>query len=263
MTPLSAERIRAALAGVDAGPFAENVRAFESVGSTNDVLRQMAGDGAPAGTVVVADEQTAGRGRMGRQWQAPPGSSLLFSVLFRPELPAGDVYRLVMACGLATAEAAEAAAGRRVDVKWPNDLQIGGKKLAGILPESAIVGERPLWVIAGVGLNVNQAFAAGDLLHETATSLRRASGRTLDRAVLLAQVLARLNVWTQQIGSEVLLDAWRGRCLTLGQRVRVETPGGAVEGVAEDITPQGALWLRDEAGQRHRIAAGEASLRLP
>src|SRR5690606_41572980 len=99
-------------------------------------------DDAPEGTLVVADEQTAGRGRMGRRWEAPPGSSLLFSVLFRPDLPASDIYRLVMACGLAAAEACEAATGHRVDVKWPHGLQVGGDMLAGIMPEIAIMGDR-------------------------------------------------------------------------------------------------------------------------
>lgn len=263
MTPLSAERIRAALHEVDAGPFGADLHFYASTGSTNDVLKELAADDAPEGTLVVADEQTAGRGRMGRRWEAPPGSSLLFSVLFRPDLPASDIYRLVMACGLAAAEACEAATGYRVDVKWPNDLQIGGKKLAGILPESAIMGERAAWVIVGVGLNVSQAFAPGDPLRETATSLRAATGQDVDRAALLAAIMARLNAWNRALAGEALLGAWRARCVTLGQRVRVETPGGVVKGTAEDITPQGALWLRDDAGQRHRIAAGEATLRTP
>lgn len=263
MTPLSAGQIRAALGGVDAGPFGAVVHFYPAVGSTNDVLKGLAAENAPEGALVVADEQTAGRGRLGRRWEAPPGSSLLFSVLFRPGLPAGDIYRLVMASGLAAAEACEAAAGCRVDVKWPNDLQIGGKKLAGILPESAIMGERAEWVIVGVGLNVSQAFAADDPLRETATSLRTATGQDVERAALLAAIMARLNEWNRVLATGALLDAWRARCVTLGRRVRVESAGGAVEGTAEDITPEGALWLRDAAGQRHRIAAGEATLRTP
>ena len=146
MEPLSERRIREALEVVDAGAFGAHMRYLERTGSTNDVLREMADQGAPEGAIVVADEQTAGRGRMGRVWAAPPRSSLLLSALFRPALPPEHVYRLVMVCGLAAAEACEEEEGiGRVDVKWPNDLQISGKKLAGVLAESAFSGGQPEW----------------------------------------------------------------------------------------------------------------------
>lgn len=261
MSTLSESAVRAALAGQDAGPFGENVRVVESVGSTNDLLRELAEAGAPAGTILTADEQTAGRGRMGRTWAAPKGTNLLMSILFRPDGPAADIYRLVMVCGLAASDVLGEAADRPVGVKWPNDLQIDGRKIGGILPESAIVGDRAAWVIVGMGLNINQTFPAGDPLHGAATSLREATGHPHDRAALLAGIAARLNRWHNRLDNPALLDAWRSRCVTLGQAVRVETPGGVVEGLAEGIGEHGELWLRDAAGQRHTVTAGEATLR--
>lgn len=261
MQTLSLQQIQEALAGLAAGPFGENMYVYERVGSTNDVLKEMAEQGAPEGTLVIADEQTAGRGRMGRAWIAPPQSSLLISILFRPELPPQQVYRLVMACGLAVAEACEAEEGiPPVEVKWPNDLLIGGRKFTGILPESAFVGEQVAWVVVGIGVNVNQTFEASDPLAATATSLRMVSGHEHDRVALLAHILERLNRWHRHLPHEALLDAWRERCVTLGRRVRVETPQGVLEGLAEAVDESGMLWLRDAAGQHHHIAAGEATL---
>jgi BirA family biotin operon repressor/biotin-[acetyl-CoA-carboxylase] ligase len=149
-----------------------------------------------------------------------------------------------------------------VAVKWPNDLQIGGKKFAGILPESAVVGEDLLWIVVGMGINVNQIFEAGDPLGETATSLRVATGGVHDRAALLAEIMTRLSGWYARLGDDALPEAWRARCVTIGQRVRAGVPGGSLEGLAEDIDPSGALWLRDDTGQRHRLDAGETTLLL-
>jgi BirA family biotin operon repressor/biotin-[acetyl-CoA-carboxylase] ligase len=260
MEPLSEESIRRALNGLDTGAFGGEVHYYARVGSTNDAARDLAEQGAPEGTLVIADEQIAGRGRMNRVWVAPAGANLLMTVLFRPTLPPALVQRLVMACGLAIAEAAEDAAGVQVDVKWPNDLQIGGRKFCGILPESTIVGERLAWVIVGTGVNVNQVFAADDPLAATATSLRLASGREIDRVRLLGEILANLKRWAAQTDSEALAATWRSRCVTLGQHIEVEGGGRRVAGLAEEIDGKGALWLRDAAGDLHRLVAGEATL---
>lgn len=263
MFPLSKRRIWGALGAVESGPFGRNLVFYPRTSSTNNMARQLANKHFPAGTLVVTDEQTAGRGRMGRTWVAPPGTALLISILFRPPVPPSQAYRLVMATGLAAAEACEAAAevaGIAVDVKWPNDLQIGGLKLAGLLPESAVIGGRLAHVIVGLGLNVNQTFAPPDPLHGVATSLRQATGRDFDRAALLAAIMGRLNIWYYRLTGDGLIDAWRGRCVTLGKRVRIETPDGVVEGQAEDLEPSGALLLRDDAGEMHHISVGEATI---
>jgi BirA family biotin operon repressor/biotin-[acetyl-CoA-carboxylase] ligase len=261
MSPLSKRRIWGALGAVESGPFGRNIVYYERTGSTNDIARQLARDHFPAGTLVVADEQTAGRGRLGRTWVAPPGTALLISILFRPAIAASQAYRLVMATGLAAAEACERAAGVEIGVKWPNDLQIDGLKLAGLLPESAIIGGRLGHVIVGLGLNVSQTFEPPDPLHGTATSLKLAAGRDFDRATLLAAIMGRLNAWNQQVADGgALIEAWRERCVTLGQRVRIETPHGTVEGVAEDLDDAGGLVLRDDAGAAHTVSVGEATV---
>jgi BirA family biotin operon repressor/biotin-[acetyl-CoA-carboxylase] ligase len=259
MTPLSKRRIWGALGAVESGPFGRNIIFHEQTGSTNDLARQLARDHFPAGTLVVADEQTAGRGRMGRAWVASPGTALLVSILFRPAIPASRAYRLVMATGLAAAEACETAAGVEIGVKWPNDLQIDGLKLAGLLPESAIIGGRLGHVIVGLGLNVSQTFEPPDPLHGVATSLKQATGRDFDRATLLAAIMGRLNAWNQQVvDGAALIEAWRGRCVTLGRRVRIEIPNDTIEGVAEDLDDAGGLVLRDDAGTVHTVSVGEA-----
>jgi BirA family transcriptional regulator, biotin operon repressor / biotin---[acetyl-CoA-carboxylase] ligase len=183
------------------------------------------------------------------------------SLIFRPVIPPERTYRLVMASALALAEACEALSGVPVGIKWPNDVQIGGKKLAGILAESAVAGAGLAWVIVGVGVNVNQIFAPGDPLTATATSLRMSAGREFDRLALLSAFLEGLNGWHERLLDDALMVGWRARCVTLGRRVRVVVGGQqALEGLAEDIDADGALLLRDQAGVRHTLAAGEATL---
>jgi len=257
---LTERQVWNALAGLDAGVFGKNVVFQQQVGSTNDIARQLAEDHAPEGTLVIAEEQTAGRGRLGRTWESPPGVSLMQSILFRPDIEAGQTHRLVMAVGLAAAEACETAAGMRIDVKWPNDLQINGRKVAGILPESALVGDRLAWVVVGIGINVNQQFDAEHQLAGTATSLRMGAGREIDRLEVLREMLIWLAAWYRQIEGEDLHLAWAERCITLGQRVRIRAGDRLVEGLAEGLDSAGALWLRGDNGQRQRMFAGEATV---
>ncbi len=260
MSNLSQQRIREVLDGVDTGSFGAKIHFFETIGSTNDEARRLAEAGAVEGTIVAADEQTVGRGRFDRVWEAPPGSGLLLSVIFRPALPPDQVQRLVMACGLAAAEACEALAGIRVDVKWPNDLQIGGRKMCGILPESAMIGSQFEWVVVGMGINVTQQFAAPNPLTGTATSLQMETGKPVDRARLLGEIMRRLNLWHSRIEDQTLVQAWIARCVTLGRRVRIGLGDNVVEGTAEAIDETGALLIRDDASDLRRIAAGEATL---
>jgi BirA family biotin operon repressor/biotin-[acetyl-CoA-carboxylase] ligase len=262
-TPLSLEGIREVLAKVDAGCFGAQVHYFASVTSTNNVARNLAAEGLPEGTLVVADEQTRGRGRRGRRWEVPPNTALLMSVIFRPFLAPMETGRLVMVCGLAAAEAIEALRTVRIDVKWPNDLQIEGKKVAGILAESAILNDQVMLTIAGIGINVNVRFEPDDPLAETATSLLIATDQITDRAVLLAQVMAGLNRWYSHLRERTLDEAWRTRMVILGRRVRAMTPDGPVDGIAEDIDATGALWFRPDVGEVVRLMAGEVSLMPP
>jgi BirA family biotin operon repressor/biotin-[acetyl-CoA-carboxylase] ligase len=260
MSDLSQQHIRDILDGLETGSFGAEIHFFETIGSTNDEARRLTELGAAEGTIVAADEQTAGRGRFDRVWEAPPGSGLLISVIFRPTLPPDRVQRLVMACGLSIAEACEALADVQVDVKWPNDLQIGGRKVCGILPESAMIGSRFEWVIVGMGINVAQKFKASNPLADTATSLQMETAQPVDRAQLLGKIMQRLNLWHNQIEEPSLLQAWIDRCIILGRQVEVRAGDTVIRGKAEAIDETGALLIRDDANDLRRVTVGEATL---
>jgi BirA family biotin operon repressor/biotin-[acetyl-CoA-carboxylase] ligase len=260
-SPLSAEVLTRALDSCRLGPFGANTHYLAQVGSTNDVAKTLANEGAPEGTLVITDEQTAGRGRMGRRWLAPPNTALLVSLLFRPTLHATEANRLTMVVGLAAAEAIEAVTGLPVQVKWPNDLLVGGAKVAGILPESGLVGDELEYVVVGIGINVNMDEMPTETVEWAypATSLLREMNRPVDRLALLCELLAHLNRWHRSLHAHKLDRAWTERMVTLGQQVTAE----GLEGVAELVDRTGALWVRQQTGWLVRLTAGEATLRPP
>jgi len=259
LSPLSAEIVARELGSHRLGPFGANTHYLAQVGSTNDVAKALANEGAPEGTLVITDEQTAGRGRMGRRWLAPPNTALLMSLLFRPALRATESNRLTMVAGLATADAIEALTDLSVQVKWPNDLLIGGAKVAGILAESGLVGDELEYAVVGIGINVNMDEIPTDGLFYPATSLLRETNRPVDRVALLRELVARLNGWYRLLHWSKLDKAWSERMVTLGQQVTA----GEMEGVAELVDRTGALWVRQQTGWLVRLTAGEATLRPP
>lgn len=232
-----------------------------STGSTMDVARERARAGAPEGLVVVADEQTAGRGRLGRSWVAPAGVNLSLSVLLRPSL---DVMkRLGMIAPLAVADAVAAVSGVAVGFKWPNDVRVGQRKLSGVLIEGELEGERPQFAIAGVGLNVNLDTAAYPEIADIATSIAREHGRPVSREETLAALLNAFDRWYGEPGSEAVRLAWRSRLETLGREIDVTFAGRTEHGVAEDVDAEGSLILRRRDGSRVVLPAGEVTLRTP
>ncbi|MGF1507306.1 MAG: biotin--[acetyl-CoA-carboxylase] ligase [Chloroflexi bacterium] len=251
MQPFEKDRVTAA------GRFGQQIEYHSRIASTQDRARELAAAGAPEGTVVITDLQQAGRGRMGRVWITPPNTALLMSIIFRPQLPPQQAPRLIMACGMALLEAVEEVT---IQVKWPNDLQIDGLKLAGILPEGVITGQQLEHVIVGMGVNVNQVIGPGDDLYGTATSLRMAAGRIFDREVLLSRILRQLTYWNDHLTDDTLRRAWESHCVTLGSYVRIRTPEGIIEGEAASIDEAGALVVLDEKGTIHRATALDATL---
>jgi len=241
------------------------LRFLQSVGSTNDLLKAAAREGAAEGLVLVTDEQTSGRGRRGRSWTAPPGSSLLVSVLLRPQwLRPADAFLLTMLAATSAAEALEAESGVPIALKWPNDLQAGGRKLGGILVEAELGQAGIAWAVLGCGINVNWDPRAIPELSTSATSLQAEHGAALPRRALLAALLRRLDARYRSLRSgarEELYRAWRGRLNTLGRAVRVAMPQGTLEGRAEDVAPDGCLQVRDADGALHSISAGDVTLR--
>lgn len=228
------------------------------VGSTMDVARERIAGGTGAGTIVTTDEQTAGRGRLGRRWLAPPGVNLALSIILYPS-PL-QLKGLAMLAPLAVAEGVEAETGIRCDVKWPNDVQVAGRKLSGILLESEWSGAQPRFAIVGVGINVNFDTAVEPEIAAIATSILRETGRMWAREAILAAVL---NAFERLYAAEpgVVWQRWRSRLVTLGRAVRISVQGHSEDGLAEDVDPEGSLLLRRADGSLLLLPAGEVSLR--
>lgn len=238
------------------------VLVYPRLGSTNDEAKRLAEAGEPEGTLVIADEQTAGRGRLQRTWWAPPGTALLMSLIFRPNLAPYQAQRLTMFCSLAICDAITRTTGLEPAVKWPNDVLLCGRKVCGILTELGIEGPRLAYAVVGMGINVNVDFGeAGDLAH-TATSLAQELGHEVSRLELLRAILVGIDErYARLRAGENPHAEWAARLATLGQRVVVTTPTEQWRGVAVGVDDDGALFLRDENGLLRRILAGDVTLR--
>ncbi len=261
MNRLDLSRIEAVLT---TRTFGRNLVLLPRTGSTNDVAKDLVTQNAPEGTVVLADEQTAGRGRMGRHWSAPPGTCLLCSILFRPDLLLTQAQWLTMLCALAAADAVDQVAGLQASLKWPNDLIVKSsswKKLAGVLTETGVMGERLEFVVVGIGVNVNVAPRDLPALAPDATSILAETGREVDRATLLAALLAGVETrYTRLQAGKSPQSEWAARLATLGQPVEASTCAGTLTGVAESVDQDGALLLRAPDGALHRLVAGDVTL---
>ena len=245
------------------GRIGHRVHWLEKTSSTNDVAARLAELGAEEGTTVIAEMQTAGRGRHGRVWFSPPGAGLYVSVIIRPgsgalheNNPAG---LLTLATGVAIARAVRAVTGLPAEIKWPNDVLIGGRKLAGILAEAVAQAGTLQFVVLGFGVNLQRTAYPAELAMRV-TSLEAETNRPADRALVLAEILASI---AEQCGAlrsgrfDAILSAWRELAASLrGASVEWDSPAGIVRGRAEDIDRDGALLVR--VGERvERLIAGE------
>jgi BirA family biotin operon repressor/biotin-[acetyl-CoA-carboxylase] ligase len=257
--------ISGALANVALSRLGRRFLYFRETGSTNDVAAALAASGDHEGVVVIADAQTAGRGRRGHTWFSPPGAGLYVSVVLAPRHAAVQQERatalLTMMAGVAIAEAVEHATGLSAAIKWPNDLLVGRRKLSGILAEGVHTpaGARLHSVVLGYGINVSAAAYPLDLA-DRATSLESELGRAVDRSLVCAMTLAALAARYDDLLAgryDAILDAWRRRAPgALGARVSVERPEGARAGVTAGVDADGAL-LVNVGGQIERIVSGE------
>jgi BirA family biotin operon repressor/biotin-[acetyl-CoA-carboxylase] ligase len=257
----SADRI---LSGLKTGLVARNLIYLPETGSTMDEARRLAEQNAPDGTLVVTDYQTAGRGRLDRHWRAAPGSSLLLSLILRPAIASQQVQQLTMLCGLAVAEGVEAETGLPVGLKWPNDLEIGGAKVGGILTEVELSGVRISYAVVGIGLNVNldPQQLSGPVLAPV-TSLSSELARPAARLPLLWAVLRAVEDRYLALGTGApgLHAEWAGRLVNLGRMVTVSTGDSTWAGVAEGVDADGALHVRRPDGSLERILAGDVTVR--
>jgi BirA family biotin operon repressor/biotin-[acetyl-CoA-carboxylase] ligase len=250
--------------------FAERIHHYFRVGSTNSEAMQSAAAGEPEGSVFLAEEQTAGRGRGNHAWHSEKSAGIYCSVILRPELAPADTLGLTLAAGLAVHAAVEQVTGIKADLRWPNDLLLGGKKFCGILTEMNAEPTRVRWIVVGTGINVNQA-AFPAALREQATSLRIETGHARSRVELAAALLKSLDrecrhifshlggVGPQQALGEVIRRFEERSSWARGRRVRVEENGG-YEGVTEGLEARGFLRVRTESGMRTVLSGGVRAL---
>ena len=236
---------------------------LESAESTNDVAARLAESGADEGTTVVAEMQTAGRGRHGRVWFSPPGAGLYASVIVRPGPSTSNhghpASLLTLAAGVAIAEAVRTVTGLPAEIKWPNDIVIARRKLAGILAEAAIQGSSAQFVVLGFGVNLQPA-AYPPELGSRVTSIEAETSQPVDRAFVLAEILAAINARCGDLREgrfDAILTAWRQLAVALpGSRVEWDSPAGIVRGRAEGIDQHGALLIR-VGDTLERVIGGE------
>lgn len=250
--------------GLKTKTMGQTIYFYEETDTTNNRARELALEGAPEGTLVVAEKQTAGRGRRGKVWESPLGTGIWMSLVLRPQIMPAEASVLTLLCGLATAEAIEVETGLSAGIKWPNDILINGKKAVGILTEMDCEMSEVHFVIPGIGINVNTASFPPEIA-EIATSLYLECGKTVSRRRLVHRVLERLEehyetfLWTGSFAA--MLEDYRKHCITLGKEVHVL---GREPFFAEalDITPEGELLVRRaDNGKEEVVFSGEVSIR--
>lgn len=244
------------------GDLGEPLHFFSQIGSTNDYARELAQEGAPHGTLVLADEQTAGRGRGDRNWSTPAGTALAFSLLLRPgDLEQASLVGLNALGALAVSGALEEW-GLDAGVKWPNDVLLEGRKVAGVLVEADWHGEELGSVVMGIGLNVKRGSAPPDeQVRFPATDVEAAAGRSVDRHRLLLAVLAKIDRWWPRIGSEELRSAWEARLAYRGEWIELQSREERVRGQLIGIARSGQLRVETVEGDLREIGQEFLSLR--
>jgi BirA family biotin operon repressor/biotin-[acetyl-CoA-carboxylase] ligase len=241
-----------------------DIQVFEQTTSTNDVMEKLARDGVKEGVVVFAESQTKGRGRLGRKWISPERKGLWFSVLLRPDLRPQEATQLTVASATALRRAILAETGLPPEIKWPNDILIGGKKVAGILTELSAEVDRVKHIILGIGVDVNlDADELPGELRKTATSLKIEKGEMICRAELAVAILRELDFDYDRICSgkfSAVADEWEAHCATIGKNVTVLIGDRKIRGRAESLDDDGALLVRTEHGHLERIIGGDVTL---
>lgn len=239
---------------------AREILVFEETSSTNDVAANLGRHGHQGGLAIFAERQTAGRGRFGRRWVSAGHEGLWFSLLLRPEVPLAEWTRLTTWAGVAVA----AAVGAAARIKWPNDVLLDGRKVAGILIESSTDTAGRPFAIVGIGVNVNQTEFPAELA-DRATSLRLHSGKVIDRADLAVRILGELERRVAALNGDfpAILAETKCRSAVLGQWVQLHSGTEIFEGIAEDFDPDGNIRIRLDTGELRRMNAGEISTRSP
>jgi len=241
-----------------------DIQVFHETTSTNDIIEKLARDGVKEGVVVFAESQTKGRGRLGRKWISPRGKGLWFSVLLRPKLPPQAVTQLTIAAATALVAAIGSQTGLTAEIRWPNDILIRGRKVAGILTEMKAELDTVNYAILGIGLDVN--VTTGEFpsdLRRLATSLRIEAGEVTDRAELATAVLGELDRDYTRLAAgqfESIADEWEELCTTIGREVTIQIGARRLTGRAESLDADGALLLRTQHGHLERVIGGDVTV---
>ncbi len=248
--------------GLPVGGLGLPLHCYRTIGSTNDRAAELAAQGAPHGTLVVADEQTAGRGRAGRRWITPPGSALALSLVLRPQGPGRRAIGPLNALGALAVAEALADLGASPEVKWPNDVVLGGRKVCGVLVEGSWLEGVLQAVVLGIGLNVAPASVpAAAALDYPATCVQEAVRKGVDRVALLLRLLAAVAAWLPRMDTPGLIDAWQAKLAFVHQEVTLSGPEGAVRGELLGLAMDGRARLRLASGETLLIGGEGVSLR--
>ena len=254
-TDLNIPALESALAQRTIG---RRIHHYDLIGSTMDEARQLAGEGATEGTVVIAEEQTAGRGRFNRAWVSPRGENLSFSVILTPS--ASLLPYMNMAATLAVARTVADCAGLKPTIKWPNDVRVGGLKIAGILVETAIESEDAVCAIIGIGVNVNFDPSRYSEIADISTSLYRETGQRRNRTPVLRTLLEHFDdAYAAARAGKSLTADWFAMLDTLGRTVTLRSQHDTIEGIAESVDEQGNLLVRQADGSLYTATAGEVT----
>lgn len=246
-----------------------NLHFYASTGSTNPDAKRFAEEGEPHGTIVVADRQTAGRGRRGRSWASPAGTSIYFTIVVRPVFAPDKASMITLVTALSVAQAIEEVTGLRAQIKWPNDIVVHKKKVCGILTEMSMTPEMDeiQFVVAGVGVNTNHDSPEDfpEEIRETATSLKIESGKQIDRAGLLERILARFeknyDFFAETEDLSGLQEAYQAHLINMDAQVLILDPAGEYTGISRGITKTGELIVERDNGEQTLVYAGEVSVR--
>jgi len=232
---------------------------FEETDSTNRQARMLAKDGAKHGTLVIADTQSAGRGRRGRGWISPAGEGVFMSLIVRPNEQPSQVAKMSLTLALAVGRAIEQVTGLDARIKWPNDIVIDGRKVCGLLLEMDATAEKVESIVAGVGINVHQTQFDEEIAH-TASSLDLLAGKRVSRSAIVRAFLAEFER-AMALADEAMMDAYRARSATIGQTVQVIGLNGTYTGTAKGITQSGTLLVELETGEVREVLAADVSVR--
>lgn len=231
----------------------------KSVTTTQDIAHRLAREGALEGTIVVADEQVGGKGRLGRPWYSPIATGISMSMILRPKIPPQQAPQLTLLAAVAVIRGIEAVTGLKCDIKWPNDILLNGKKLVGILTEMQADPDQINSVIIGIGINVNQV-SFPDEIKEIATSIMIEKQAEINRAQVIKSILEKLEELYETFLSEGFLPIkkmWESHAITIGKRITARTVTSAIQGMAEGITDEGVLLLKDDTGLIHKIYSAD------